>query len=354
VTSDYIYALPEGSIALIPAEPADESRLMFVGAGGGLEHHRFLELPELLRPSDLLVINETRVIRARLRGTRAPGGGVAEILLLRPLDRSRYDSQARRWEALVRPARRLGVGKRVAFGEDGFAEVVGVRLDAVREVVLDLRIPLPEFLERHGEMPLPPYVGEGDELRAARYQTMFARVPGSVAAPTASLHFTPRVFEALRARGIEVVALELDVGYGTFKPIETERLEGHVMHSERYAISEASARAIDAAHKAGRRVVAAGTTVLRALESAAVSQLGEGGALPAGERETNLFIMPGYNFKIVDVLLTNFHLPASTLLVLVATFAGYERAMDAYRVAIAEGYRFYSFGDAMLIERGTT
>jgi S-adenosylmethionine:tRNA ribosyltransferase-isomerase len=183
---------------------------------------------------------------------------------------------------------------------------------------------------------------------------MFARVPGSVAAPTASLHFTPSVFDALRARGVEIVALELDVGYGTFKPIETERLEEHVMHSERYAISEASAGAIDAARKDGRRIVAAGTTVLRALESAALEQSTPQGArssVQPGERETSLFITPGYEFKIVDVLLTNFHLPASTLLVLVAAFAGRERSLDAYRVAIAEGYRFYSFGDAMLIER---
>jgi S-adenosylmethionine:tRNA ribosyltransferase-isomerase len=197
-------------------------------------------------------------------------------------------------------------------------------------------------------MPLPKYVGPGDEARAARYQTMFARVPGSVAAPTASLHFTPRVFEALRARGVETAQLELDVGYGTFKSIDTERLEDHVMHSERYAISEATARAVNDARGAGRRIVAAGTTALRALESAA-----EAGTLHPGERETQLFITPGYRFEIVDVLLTNFHLPASTLLVLVAAFAGYRRAIDAYRLAIAEGYRFYSFGDAMLIERQT-
>ncbi len=359
MTSDYLYDLPAGSIATTPVEPADESRLMFLGAGGAIENRRFVDFPELLRPTDLLVINETRVIRARLRGTRVAGGGAAELLLLRPLDRSRYDPQARRWEALVRPARRLGVGKRVRFGDDGFAEVAGVRSDAIREIVLELTLPLPEFLERHGEMPLPPYVGRGDEARAARYQTIFARVPGSIAAPTASLHFTPRVFGALRARGVQIAPLELDVGYGTFKPIETERLEDHVMHSERYAISEATARAVNDARAAGRRIVAAGTTALRALESAAISASGEFAArsvsdtLLAGERETQLFITPGYRFKIVDVLLTNFHLPASTLLVLVAAFAGYERAIDAYRLAIAEGYRFYSFGDAMLIERQT-
>jgi S-adenosylmethionine:tRNA ribosyltransferase-isomerase len=349
VTSDYCYELPPASIAKRPVDPADISRLMLLGADGRIEHRVFRQLPDLLRPNDLLVVNETRVIRARLRGTRLPGGGAAEVLLLRPLDRSRFDPQARRWEALVRPARRLGIGKRIRFGDDGFAEVVGARSDAIREIVLELALPLPDFLERHGEMPLPPYVGEGDERRAARYQTIFARVPGSVAAPTASLHFTPRVFDALRARGVEIFALELDVGYATFKPIETERLEDHVMHAERYAIAEATARAVNEARRDGRRIVAAGTTVLRALESAA----GEDGTLRAGERETRLFITPGFRFKIVDALLTNFHLPASSLLVLVAAFAGYDRIMDAYRIAIAEGYRFYSFGDAMLIERTT-
>jgi S-adenosylmethionine:tRNA ribosyltransferase-isomerase len=347
VTSDYQYPLPPELIAQTPVDPADAARLMVLGASGDLTHHVFAELAELLRPSDLLVVNETRVLRARLRGRRLPGGGKAEILLLRPLDRPRYDAEARRWEALVRPGRRLGPGARVAFGDAGTAEVVAARPDGIREIVLELSLPLPEFLERHGEMPLPPYVGPGDERRAARYQTPFARVPGSVAAPTASLHFTPAVLDALRARGVEIVALELDVGYATFKPIETERLDEHVMHAERYAIGAATAQAVNDARRAGRRVVAAGTTALRALESAVDSD----GVLVAGEAETTLFVRPGFRFRIADVLLTNFHLPSSSLLVLVAAFAGHERIMAAYRTAIVERYRFFSFGDAMLIER---
>jgi S-adenosylmethionine:tRNA ribosyltransferase-isomerase len=195
-------------------------------------------------------------------------------------------------------------------------------------------------------MPLPPYVGPGDEARAARYQTLFARVPGSVAAPTASLHFTPRVLDALRARGVEIVPVVLDVGYGTFKPMDGESLDQHAMHAERYQISDAAAAAFESARRDGRRVVAAGTTVLRALESAALP----GGGVRAGERETELFIRPGFEFRVAGALLTNFHLPASTLLVLVAAFAGYARMRAAYAHAVAASYRFYSFGDAMLIE----
>jgi S-adenosylmethionine:tRNA ribosyltransferase-isomerase len=348
VTSEYRYDLPPELIAKAPAEPADASRLMLLGASGTFEHRTFVDLPSLLQPGDLLVINETRVIRARLRGRRA-GGGAAEVLLLRPLDRSPYDPQAREWEALVRPGRRLRAGSRVTFGDAGACEVVDVASDGIRHIRFDQTVSLPELLERHGEMPLPKYVGPGDEARAARYQTMFARVPGSIAAPTASLHFTPRVVETLQRRGVEIAPLALDVGYGTFKPIEAERIADHVMHAERYAIPAATAAAIETAKRQGRRVVAAGTTVLRALESAAR----ESGTVRAGEAETALFITPGFEFRVADVLLTNFHLPASSLLVLVAAFAGYERIMHAYALATSERYRFYSFGDAMLIERIT-
>jgi len=333
-------------IATTPADPADSSRLMFLRGDAQVEHRAFGDLPGLLRAGDVLVINETQVIRARLRGKRAGGGG-AEIMLLRPLDRIRYDPDAREWEALVRPGRRLRLGARVTFGDDGACEIVAVAPDGTRRIRFDPGVALGELLERHGELPLPPYVGPGDQARAARYQTMFARVPGSVAAPTASLHFTPRVMAELALRGIEVAALELDVSYGTFKPIETERIADHVMHAERYAIPQSTADAVAGAKREGRRVVAAGTTVLRALESAAQAT----GAAAAGEAETTLFITPGFAFRVADVLLTNFHLPASSLLVLVAAFAGYERAMAAYALAIEERYRFYSFGDAMLIER---
>ena len=322
----YRYALPPELIATAPAEPADASRLLLLRAAGGVEDRRFTDLPELLAPGDVLAVNETRVIRARLRGTREPGGGAAEVMLLRPLDRPRYASDALRWSALAKPGRHLRAGARIHFGGEGTATVEAVRPDGTRVIVLELRASLEMLLERHGAMPLPPYVGPGDEARAARYQTLFARVPGSVAAPTASLHFTPRVLAALRARGVEIVPVVLDVGYGTFKPMDCERLDQHAMHAERYEISDEAAAAF---------------------ESAALP----GGGVRAGERETALFIRPGFEFRVAGALLTNFHLPASTLLVLVSAFAGYARTRAAYAHAVAANYRFYSFGDAMLIER---
>lgn len=294
------------------------------------------------------MLNETRVLRARLRATREPGGGAAEVLLLKPATPSgAFDPAARRWHALVKPGRRLHPGARLRFGDAGSAQVVGVSSDGVRELLFELRVPFEEFLERYGEMPLPPYVGSGDEARALRYQTVFARVPGSVAAPTASLHFSDAVLAQIRARGVSIVPVVLDVGLGTFKPIEAASIDEHVMHSERYAISQEAADAILAAKREGRRVIAAGTTVLRCLEGSAQRN----GELKAEEGETALFVTPGFRFRIVDALLTNFHLPASTLLVLLCAFGGYERTMAAYEHAVAGGYRFYSFGDAMFVER---
>ncbi len=341
----YRYELPPELIALAPAEPADASRLLVVD-DGPLRELRFRDFATLLRAGDVLVINETRVIRARLRGTREPGGGGAEILLLRPSAGGAFDPAAPLWDALVRPGRRLRTGARVFFGADGFAEVVEVLAGGLRRVRFELGIAFEEALERHGELPLPPYVGEGDAARSARYQTIFARVPGSVAAPTASLHFTPAVLAALAARGVEVVPLVLDVGLGTFRGMEGESIDGHRMHAERYAIPAATARAVNAARADGRRVVAAGTTVLRALEASALSN---DGSVAIGEAETDLFVSPGFRFAVTDALLTNFHLPASTLLVLVAAFAGYERTVEVYRYAIEQRFRFYSFGDAMFV-----
>jgi S-adenosylmethionine:tRNA ribosyltransferase-isomerase len=345
-TEAYRYELPSELIAQVPADPPDASRLMIV-EGGRSEDRTFADFPSLLRPGDVLVVNETRVIRARLRATREPGGGAAEILLLRPAGGARYDPGARRWEALVKPGRRLRVGTTVRFGDDGSGEIVRAGSRGVREVALDLRVPLDVLLERHGEMPLPPYLGRGDEARAVRYQTIFARVPGSVAAPTASLHFTRRVLAALEAKAIAVVPLVLEVGLGTFGPIETETIDAHEMHAERYEIPPATADAVNAAKRDGRRVVVAGTTALRALEASAARD----GAVHAGEAETALFITPGYEFQIAGALLTNFHLPGSTLLVLVSAFGGYELVRCAYRAAIARRYRFYSFGDAMFLSR---
>lgn len=345
-TESYRYTLPPDLIATAPAEPADAARLMVVGSGP-LGHRAFLDLPELLCHDDVLVINETRVVPARLRGARVPGGGAAEILLLRPATAGPFDASVREWRALVKPGRRLTLGARVLFGDEAAAEILRVWPDGSRTVRFE-GAGLNDIMDRYGEMPLPPYVGAGDAARAERYQTIFARVPGSVAAPTASLHFTPRVVAAIRARGTTIVPLVLDVGLGTFKPLEAPLLDEHVMHAERYAIPEATARAVNSAKREGRRVVAAGTTTLRALEASAADN---DGAVAAGEREATLFIKPGFPFRVVDALLTNFHLPASTLLVLVSAFGGYERTLDAYLSAIAQGYRFYSFGDAMFVDR---
>ncbi len=300
----------------------------------------------------MLVLNETRVVRARLRAQRESGGG-AELLLLRPRAHAAFDPSAREWLALVRPGRKLRAGARLRIGEAA-ATIVEVLPDGPRVVRFDDGVDVGALLDAHGEVPLPPYVAlrqaqddTGDAARGERYQTVFARVPGSVAAPTASLHFTAEVLDALRARGVVTAPLVLDVGIGTFRPMSGVTIDEHVMHAERYAIPAETAAAVAAARRDGRRVIAAGTTVLRALEGAALRT----GGVDAGEGETNLFVTPGFRFDVVDALLTNFHLPRSTLLVLVAAFAGYARVRSAYREAIAQHYRFFSFGDAMFVER---
>ena len=342
--ASYKYELPDELIARVPAERRDAARLLVLGAAGALRDAAFTEFPALLQPGDVLVINETRVVPARLRGQRA-GGGRSEILLLRPSDRAAFDYAAREWYALVRPAKRAAIGARIDLGA-GAAEVIAVLRDGPRVLRFDADVDVRALLESRGELPLPPYVGAGDAARDARYQTVFARVPGSVAAPTASLHFTPEILSAIAARGVEVVALVLDVGIGTFRPMSGETIDEHVMHAEAYAISADVAAAVARARAGGRRVVAAGTTVLRALESAALAD----GEVRAGSATTALFITPGFAFRVTDALLTNFHLPQSTLLVLVAAFAGYERTLRAYEHAIAQRYRFFSFGDAIFIE----
>jgi S-adenosylmethionine:tRNA ribosyltransferase-isomerase len=290
-------------------------------------------------------------VRARLRATRERGGD-AELLLLRPRAHGAFDPSAREWLALVRPGRKLRAGARLRVGDAG-ATIVEALADGPRVVRFDDGVDVGALLEAHGEVPLPPYVGREargdmtDAARAERYQTVFARVPGSVAAPTASLHFTHDVLDAVRARGVVVAPLVLDVGIGTFRPMSGASVDEHVMHAERYAIPAETAAAIAAAKRDGRRVIAAGTTVLRALEGAALRD----GAVRAGEGETDLFVTPGFAFAVVDALLTNFHLPRSTLLVLVSAFAGYARVRRAYRAAIDHRYRFFSFGDAMFVER---
>lgn len=324
---------------------------MLVLRKGEIEHRTFRDLPEYLRAGDVLVLNETRVIAARVFGRRLlPGappeqGGKVELLLLRP-HHGRYDPDATRWQALAKPGRRLQPGQRIRFDDLGEAEIVAVAEDGVREVEFSLSVPFEEFLERAGRLPLPPYIHNESNEAQERYQTIFAREPGSVAAPTASLHFTDRVFDALREREVLVVKLVLDVGLGTFRPMQGERLDEHVMHSESFSIPQSTAHAIDAAKREGRRVIAAGTTVVRALEGSAAKY----GEVRAGSDETGIFITPGFRFRAVDAMITNFHLPQSTLVVLVSAFAGRETILRAYAEAVEREYRFFSFGDAMFVE----
>jgi S-adenosylmethionine:tRNA ribosyltransferase-isomerase len=334
-TADFDYALAPGSIAQTPIEPRDAARLLVDrGPARDVEHRQVRDLPGLLEPGDLVVVNDTRVLPARLHLQRATGGHV-EVLLLEPLD----DHQ-RRWSALARPAKRLRPGERL-LGLDGreVLDVVG-RLDDGVEVRLVGEVdPLAE-LQRLGEVPLPPYITV-PLADADRYQTVYAARPGSVAAPTAGLHLTEGVLAGMAQRGIEVARVELIVGLDTFKPVTVDDPVDHVMHSERYRVDPSVLRACDRTHAAGGRVVAVGTTSVRALESAALGDL---------QGRTRLFIRRPFDWQVVDVLLTNFHLPRTTLLMLVDAFVG-PRWHDLYALAAEQGYRFLSFGDAMLLER---
>ncbi len=336
LTADFDYHLPEELIAQRPAAPGG-SRLMVPAAAQ--PHRRVDELPELLCAGDLLVVNDTRVIPARLHARRLPGGGRLELLLVEKRG-------PRQWEALVKPGRRAKPGTRLELDDRLAAEVVSVTDDGRRR--LEFSGEVEPHLERLGHVPLPPYIRRGDDdTDRQRYQTVFARRPGAIAAPTAGLHFTPELLERLSARGVERTEITLHVGIGTFKPVTADRVEEHHMHAEAFHVSPAAAAAIRRTRDAGGRLVAVGTTVARTLESVAAQD----GTVPAGGGRTEIFIYPPYRFRAVDLLLTNFHLPRSTLLMLVAAFAGRERVLTAYREAVAEGYRFFSYGDAMLLER---
>ena len=334
--SDFDYHLPPELVAQHPAAERTASRLLHVdGRTGALEDLRFPGIVRLIEPHDVLVLNDTRVVRARLRG-RKDSGGEVEVLVERVLDAHRALVQAR-------SSKPLKAGRRIAFAGVE-AQVLG-RHDEFFELRFDEEVM--RVMERHGEVPLPPYITH--EARAedeARYQTVYAKVPGAVAAPTAGLHFDERLLEALRAKGAAIARLTLHVGAGTFQPVRVDDVSRHVMHSEWYSVPEATVEAIAKARAAGGRVIAVGTTALRALESAAA-----GGTLTAGTAETRLFIVPGYRFNVVDRLVTNFHLPKSTLLMLVSAFAGTENIRRAYAHAVAQRYRFFSYGDAMLLER---
>jgi S-adenosylmethionine:tRNA ribosyltransferase-isomerase len=336
---DFDFELPGELIAQRP-RPRGESRLFVIDAAPAYRHRSIADLPALLRPGDLLVVNDTRVIPARLFARRVGGGGRVELLLVERLDE-------RCWECLVRPGRKARPGTRLELAPELDAEIAGESGDGRR--LVRFSAPVEPRLEELGHVPLPPYIDRPDEPEdRERYQTVWAREPGAIAAPTAGLHFSEELLAALAARGVERRAVTLHVGIGTFKPVTAELVHEHRMDAERWLVPEEAARAIAAARAGGRRVVAVGTTVVRTLESAAREG---GGEVRPGAGSTDLFIVPGFRFRVVDALLTNFHLPRSTLLMLVSAFAGRERVLAAYREAIAEGYRFFSYGDAMLVER---
>jgi S-adenosylmethionine:tRNA ribosyltransferase-isomerase len=359
------YHLPSSQIAQRPLDRRDASRLLSLRCDtGAVGDHLFAEIPTLLRGDELVVLNNARVIPARLFGRRAgihsqpPAKstrsehltGRIEVLLARQVAPST-------WEALVRPGRKLPTGERVIFGDGELqAEIVGrgdLGLRTLQFVSNDQRS-VEEHIDLLGHIPLPPYIDRADEAAdRERYQTVFAKHAGAIAAPTAGLHFTPEILDQIQGRGAEICELTLDVGLGTFQPIHAETLENHVMHAETYEIPERTAERIHEARAARRPILAVGTTVVRALEAAALraSEAGSSRLVLAGKAEAGLFMFPGFRFRVVDVLLTNFHLPRSTLLALVCAFAGRDCVLRAYRHAVETNYRFYSYGDCMLLQR---
>ena len=340
LTADYDFHLPPELIAQTPLERRDASRLMVLDrATGTIAHRRFTELPGLLDPKDLLVVNRSRVVRARLLGRRFGSGARAEIFLLYPLAGDRY-------EAMVSPGGKLKPGRAVEIAPGFVVEILSVTERRTRIVQLRADTPIEQAIEAHGHIPLPPYIARMDEpADVERYQTVYAREAGSVAAPTAGLHFTPELLHAVEARGTRRAEVVLHVGAGTFKPVEVEDPAQHVMHEERYTVPEETAASYARTREIGGRVWAVGTTTVRTLESA----VDDTGVVRPGSGETRIFLRPPARPRAVDALVTNFHLPRSTLIMLVAAIAGYELTMRAYREAIAERYRFYSYGDAMAI-----
>ena len=338
-TSDFDYFLPEELIAQTPIEPRDHSRLLvYDRADHSVQHLHFYDLPRFLIPGDVMVVNETRVIPARLLGEKEETHVPVEILLLKRLEKDL-------WEALVRPGRRLAPGTWCSFG-DGLlrAEIVDRAPEGARLVRFHYQGVFEEILDRLGQMPLPPYIHERLQDRE-RYQTVYAREEGSAAAPTAGLHFTPELLEQIREKGIEIVPVLLHVGLGTFRPVKEEDVSQHQMHVEHYEVTPEAAEKINRARAEGHRCVCIGTTSVRTLETVST----EDGLVHAQNGDTGIFIMPGYHFKATDALVTNFHLPQSTLLMLISALMGREEALRVYRIAVEEKYRFFSFGDAMLI-----
>lgn len=341
--SAYHYNLPPGQIAQVPVSPRDASRLLVVNSGHSHHHSHFRDLPEWLKPGDLLVLNNTRVIPARLRGRKA-GGARVEVLLLE-------ERSSHQWLALVRPGRKLQPGATIYFGQQSptpelTARVIATDTDTngrILEFEPGEGQSLQTMIDHLGEVPLPPYI-EGGLTTPDQYQTIYAELPGAVAAPTAGLHFTDSLFEQLTARGIGRALITLHVGVGTFRPVETDNILEHAMHGEWIDVPASTVEQIRATKARGNRVIAVGTTVVRALEAAAQT-----GVLTPWRGKTDLFIYPGYGFRVIDGLITNFHLPGSSLLMLVSALIGRERLLQLYDQAIQSGYRFYSFGDAMAI-----
>lgn len=338
-TSDFYYDLPEHLIAQTPAEPRDHSRMMTLGRQSGQVGHRhFYDLPEFLRPNDLLVVNNSRVLPARLYGKKTDTGSSMELLLLE-------QKQPFVWETLVKPGKRAKLGAEFSFG-DGLltGTIIEVKEDGNRLIEFRCDGNFFETLDQIGQMPLPPYITEKLKDKE-RYQTVYSKETGSSAAPTAGLHFTPRLLDELKEKGVRIAELTLHVGLGTFRPVKVEDVTNHKMHSEHYHLPRETANLINETKQNGGRVIAVGTTSCRTLESIAAFHQ----EIRECEGYTDIFIYPGYEFKVLDGLITNFHLPESTLIMLVSAFAGYDNVMQAYKTAVEEQYRFFSFGDAMLI-----
>jgi S-adenosylmethionine:tRNA ribosyltransferase-isomerase len=340
LTADYDFTLPHELIAQAPLARRDASRLMVLDrVAGTITHRTFSDLPSLMSPGDLLVVNRSKVVKARLLGTRIGSGAPAEIFLLTPLGDGRY-------EAMVSPGGKLKPGRVVEIAPGFTVEILSVTERRTRIVQLRAEAGVERAIEAHGHVPLPPYIERSDEASDLdRYQTVYAREAGSVAAPTAGLHFTPELLSAVDARGVHRAEVVLHVGAGTFKPVEVDDPAHHLMHEERYTVPDETASAINNSRAAGKRVWAVGTTTVRTLESATDPT----GVVRAGDAETRIFLRPPARLRTVDALVTNFHLPRSTLIMLVATVAGYDLTMRAYAEAIAERYRFYSYGDAMVV-----
>lgn len=337
--SDYYYDLPERLIAQDPLLKRSDSRLMVLDKETGeIEHKHFYDIKQYLKPGDCLVLNNTKVIPARLMGTRKDTGAVIEVLLLKRRD-------ADTWETLVKPGKKARIGQIIEFGNGLLtAEVIGIEDEGNRIIKFNYEGIFEEILDKLGEMPLPPYITHKLQDRN-RYQTVYAKYEGSAAAPTAGLHFTNELLDEIRAMGVKTVFVTLHVGLGTFRPVKEENILNHHMHSEFYQVTKEAADEINATKKAGGRVICVGTTSCRTIESAS----DENGIVRAGSDNTEIFIYPGYKFKVLDCLITNFHLPESTLIMLVAALTGRENILNAYKTAVSMEYRFFSFGDAMFI-----